>query len=194
LPDAPVGIALSHDGERAFVTSQRGASGDEGVVSVLDVSALVAGPEQVPVRSIPAGSGPVRVAVAPTDGTVWVTARASNELLAFEEEALLAGGGPSARVRVGKSPVGVALSADCSLVLVADSIRFEGGDKPQTVSVVDASAALAGEKALLGTVPAGAFPREVTVLSDDETVLVTNFVSKTLGTFSIRDLVRDTGL
>jgi hypothetical protein len=67
--------------------------------------------------------------------------------------------------------------------VVANSHRYDpAADEPKTLSVVDARAALAGKRALLGTIPAGAFPRELATLPDDRTVLVTNVFSQSLQT------------
>ena len=71
------------------------------------------------------------------------------------------------------------------MLVVANSNRFRGGNRPQTLSVVDTKAALAGGDALVGTIPAGVFPRELTVLPDDETILATNFSSMTLESVSL---------
>jgi hypothetical protein len=68
-----------------------------------------------------------------------------------------------------------------SIVVVANSHRYgPTANDPQTLSVVDARAALAGKRALLGTIPTGAFPRELATLPDDRTVLVTNVFSQSL--------------
>ena len=88
-------------------------------------------------------------------------------------------------VAVGATPVGVAFLPSGSHAVVANSNRYASDrDAPQTLSVVDTAAALAGRPALLGTVPAGAFPREVLAV-DDRTLLVTNVYSRTLQTVSL---------
>jgi len=66
-------------------------------------------------------------------------------------------------------------------VLVTSSNRFAGhADDRQPVYVVDTTRIDAGAKAVLGTIPAGAFPREMRVTADGKTLLLTNFRSKTL--------------
>jgi DNA-binding beta-propeller fold protein YncE len=197
VPPGPVGVALAPDGEHVLVTSQHDARGGQpGVLTVLPVAALVADPAGAAGVAVPAGCQPVRVAVGGDgSGLAWVTARGSNALLGFDCARLVdaAGGGGSRRrpgalravVRVGAAPVGVAVTggsgaAGGARVVVANSNRYAGRGEPQSLSVVGASAALTGAPALLGTVPAGVFPREVVAVGDGRTVLVANFDSRTV--------------
>jgi DNA-binding beta-propeller fold protein YncE len=127
-----------------------------------------------------AGSSPVRVVLS--GGHAWVTARGSNALLSFDVEALTAGR-KALRVvlPVGPNPIGVATVHAGSVVVTANSNRYGGEPhRPQSLSVVDAAAALAGRPALRGFVPAGAFPRQLVALPDDRTVLFVNVFSQTL--------------
>ncbi len=188
VPEGPVGIACATGGRHVFVTSQSGGRGRQGgVLSTLVLDQVCTDPARATVRSEPAGAAPVRVAVSPDGATAWVSSRASNRLLAFDVEQLLSGRGRPLRavVAVGTAPVGVACLPGGNRVVVANSNRY-GSDRgeTQTLSVVDAQAALAGRPALLGTVPAGAFPREVLAV-DDRTLLVTNVYSRTLETVSL---------
>jgi DNA-binding beta-propeller fold protein YncE len=185
LPPAPVGAVCSADGRHLFVTSQCNRRGRQpGLLSVLDVADSVEDPERVRVASVPAGHSPVRVALSNSGaGLVWVTARGSNSLIGFDPEWLAARRARALRavVRVGSAPTGLAVLAGGSRVVVANSNRFDGPHEPQTLAVVDADAALRRRKdALLGTIPAGAWPREVVALRDDRTVLVTNVNSRSL--------------
>ena len=196
VPPGPVGCALSADQKHVFVTSQMSEGGRRpGVLSVIGVAEVLRDPEGGVVARAPAGECPVRVAVSPSGDAVWVTDRGGDSLLAFATDVLVSGNadGPQSIVRVGRAPVGLALVRGGSLVVVANSNRYQGGDRPQTLSVVHAGAAFAGEKnALLGTIPAGVFPRELAVLPDDETVLVTNFASKNLETVSLAPVPSNT--
>jgi DNA-binding beta-propeller fold protein YncE len=82
--------------------------------------------------------------------------------------------------------VGVALLHGGSVLVVANSNRYASDEAAdQTLSVVDTQAALEGRDALLGLLPAGAFPRETAVLPDDRTVLVTNVRSQSLQAISV---------
>jgi DNA-binding beta-propeller fold protein YncE len=190
LPPDPVGAVCSADGRHLFVTSQRNRRGRQpGVLSVLAVADLVEAPERTGAVSAPAGHAPVRVAVSAADPEhVWVTARGSNSLLAFDRERLVAGRTRALRavVGVGIAPTGLAVLDDGSRVVVANSNRYDGAEAPQTLAVVDVDAALRHRKsALTGTIPAGAWPREVVAMGDDRTVLVTNVYSRSLESATI---------
>jgi DNA-binding beta-propeller fold protein YncE len=189
MPPGPVGVACSVDGRHLFVTSQaKDTRGGNGVLSVLRAADAVEDPQRARVVSVPAGSSPVRVAASPRADVVWVTARGSNSVLAFDLERLIAGSARPLRavVRVGSAPVGLALLDRGSTVVVANSNRYgRDAEQPQTLSVIDADAALEGRKALVGSVPAGAFPRELARLPDDRSVLVTNVFSQSLQAVSV---------
>jgi DNA-binding beta-propeller fold protein YncE len=88
-----------------------------------------------------------------------------------------------ADVRVGPQPVGVVLTDDGRFALTANSARFTAPNTPQTVSVVDTRAALAGRHALTGTIPAGQFPREFGYDPITGEVVLTNFLSNTVEVF-----------
>jgi DNA-binding beta-propeller fold protein YncE len=85
------------------------------------------------------------------------------------------------KVLVGIAPVGVAVVDGGARVVVTSSNRFGGNaqDK-QPLTVVDAAKLRAGRGAIIGTIPAGAFPREVRLTTDGRTLFVTNFASRTL--------------
>jgi DNA-binding beta-propeller fold protein YncE len=184
MPPAPVGLSQTADGEHLLLTSQ--GSGERGVLSVLKARDATDEPAHAAVASVPAGCQPVRVAIA--SDVVWVSARGSNSVLAFDLERLIAGAARPLRavVRVGAAPVGLALLDRGSTVVVANSNRY-GRDarQPQTLSVIDADAALKGRKALVGSIPAGAFPRELACLPDDRSLLVTNVFSQSLQAVSV---------
>ena len=188
VPPGPVGLVLAPDGAHLFLTSQHDAEGGQpGVLSALPVADAVQDPERARVTSAAVGHSPVRVALAPGGDVAWVTARGGNRLVAVDTERLIAGRGQAVRaqVRVGAAPTGVAVLAGGALVLVANSDRYAGQERPSTLAVVDASAALQGRRALLGTVPAGAWPREAIAHPDGHTALVTNVLSKTLETVDL---------
>jgi DNA-binding beta-propeller fold protein YncE len=50
----------------------------------------------------------------------------------------------------------------------------------QPLTVVDAASLRAGAPLVIGTIPAGGFPRELRLAPDGHTLLVTNFSSRTL--------------
>jgi DNA-binding beta-propeller fold protein YncE len=200
LDRAPQGIALSPDGKTLYVASEvarddnaapSGADdarvartrcaadlGPSGVLTVLDTAALVSDPAHAVIARVAAGCDPVRVAVVPRDGTVWVSDRGEDRVLAFSALKLRADPAHAllAAVAVGSKPVGLAPSADGTHVVTADSNRAIDPDAPGArgaVSVVDVPAALRGAQGAVSTLPAGAEPREVAAQSDG-TFLVTS--------------------
>jgi DNA-binding beta-propeller fold protein YncE len=184
MPAAPVGLAQTSDGEHLLVTSQ--GSGDSGTLSVLRAHDAAFDPARAVVASVPAGCQPVRVAVV--SDMAWVTARGSNSVLAFDLERLIAGAARPLRaaIRVGAAPVGLALLDRGATVVTANSNRYgQDAAQPQTLSVIDADAALKGRKALVGSIPAGAFPRELASLPDGRSLLVTNVFSQSLQAVSV---------
>jgi DNA-binding beta-propeller fold protein YncE len=165
----PVGLAFTPDGRSLLVTSERTAaatagSDQPGVLQVIDT-------DRWTVRStVPAGCGPVRVAVGP-DGRTWVTARGSNALLMFDTRRL-EDADPAALlawIRVGPAPVGLAVADAGRRIVVANSNRFVAPDSPSTLSVVDPGRD--GTPAVIASVPTEAFPRDVTASPDGSTVV-----------------------
>jgi DNA-binding beta-propeller fold protein YncE len=72
---------------------------------------------------------------------------------------------------------------------VTSSNRFEGSSsKNQDITVVDATRLAAGSGAVLGAIPAGAFPRQIHVTADGQTLLLTNFTSGSLEIIDVRRL------
>ena len=112
-----------------------------------------------------------------------MTARSSGELLAFDTRKLREDpmGALLGRVPVGVAPVGVAVVENGAKLVVANSNRFGGGaSDSQRLTVIDALRIAYGAGAVLGTIPAGAFPRELQITPDGRTLLLTNFLSRTL--------------
>jgi DNA-binding beta-propeller fold protein YncE len=126
---------------------------------------------------VDAVSQPVRV-ITSADGEVWVTARASDDLLCFSAARLVSDPASAlvAVVRVGEAPVGLAAVHGGSLVVVADSNRFGASGATADLDVVNVAAALSSGRAVVGHIAAGSFPREMALLPDG-TLLVTNYAS-----------------
>lgn len=195
----PVGMALSPDGRWLYATSEiatrplhpgLGYRGSHGTLSVISIATAERDPADAVVATVSAHCSPVRVALSPDGSTVWVTARGDNQLLAFSatrlrndpKHALLAA------VRVGEAPVGLAVVGRGRAIVVADSNRFNGIGARASLTVVDAEAALAHRPAILGTIPAGSFPREMALERDGRTLLVGDFASRQLEAVNVSAL------
>lgn len=185
LGQAVVGSALSPNGRQLYVTSElavgagsgQSALKKDGSLSVIDVPRAERSPSRAVLATVPAGRQPVRDAVSPNGATVWVTARASDELLAFSAHRLLSQPAKAlvGTAKVGTAPVGVALFDNGRRALVADSDRFNAPGAHATLTIVNTHQA--DRSAVVGTIRAGGFPREIAIDSRNDTALVTNFSS-----------------
>jgi DNA-binding beta-propeller fold protein YncE len=188
---APVGLAVSPDGRWLYATSEVSRQGnpqsEKGTLTVISVARAETDPAASVAATVPAGCNPVRVITSADGREVWVTARASDDLLCFSAAALQAD--PSralvAIVRVGEAPVGLMLVRNGSLVVVADSNRFGAAGATSDLSVVNVAAAVAGKPAVTGVIPAGGFPREMALEPDGQRLLVSNYMSGQLEAISI---------
>jgi DNA-binding beta-propeller fold protein YncE len=202
---APVGLAVSPNGDWLYSTSElgsakalrlsarasrHGALGAQGTLAVISLHKAETDPAHAIVATVEAGCSPVRVITSKSGGTVWVTARASNMLLAFSASRLR--GDPAhaliARVEVGEAPVGLALVDSGRRVVVADSDRFNQPGASSSLAVVNVAAALAHKAALAGYLRAGGFPRQMTLEPGGRILLVTNFGSQQLETVNVTNL------
>jgi 6-phosphogluconolactonase (cycloisomerase 2 family) len=192
LGQSVVGSAVSPDGRYLYVTSELAAGQNSltkpGTLSVIDIERAEADPAHSVTSTVSAGCQPVRVVVSSDGRTVWVTARASDALLAFSAAELVRSPALALRaaVRVGEAPVGLTLARDDTRLVIADSNRFGAPGATAALTVVNAAAALAGRPAILGTIPAGSFPREMAV--DGSSLLVGNFASEQLEDISVPSL------
>jgi DNA-binding beta-propeller fold protein YncE len=213
--DAPIALTFSPD-ERWLYTTSQGAPKSfnwpiackpegqdpataklqypEGAIIVVDVNRAKTDPANSVVSKVPAGCSPVRMARSPSGDRVFVTARNSNALLAFDTTALRTDI-EHARigiVPVGTAPVGVAVANNGKLVFVTNSNRFSSNRTArQTLTVIDAANVGAGQAAILGSVPAGAFPREFGQSPDGQTLFVANYNSNELEVIDLKRLSLD---
>lgn len=162
----------------------------EGTLSVISVHAAEHDPAHAVIATVPALYEPVRVAVSPDGSIVWVTARASDRLLAFSAARLLTNPARAllAAVQVGTAPVGLAVFDYGDRLIVADSNRFNAPGAHAALTVVNANAALRHRPALVATVRSGEFPRELAVERTGTVVLVSNFASDQLEAINLARL------
>ncbi len=209
--NAPIALTFSSDEQYLYTTSQaappelnwpaacvpegRDARSTppnhaQGAILVVDVAKAATTPTKSVVAVAPAGCNPVRLALSPDGKMLYATARGDNMLLAFDATKLVFDPthAMTARVPVGTSPVGITVFGDGKRIVVTNSNRFgQDANQPQWLSVVDAEKLSAGASAVVGSIPAGAFPRELRVTPDGKTLLATNFLSQTV---EIIDLTR----
>jgi len=160
----------------------------EGAVVVVDVGRARTDPTNSVAGRFPAGCSAVRMAISPDGRRIYVTARNSNAVEVFDTSKLLSD--PNhARVGmapVGEAPVPIAVIDEGKKVVAGNSNRFGGGNAPQTLTVLDAAKMeQKGADASLGTIGAGAFPRELSVSADGHTLFLTNAGSSSLQVIDI---------
>jgi DNA-binding beta-propeller fold protein YncE len=193
LGQAVVGMAVSPDGRWLYATSELAGGGQskaDGTLSVISLADAERRPAQAVLATVLAHCSPVRVAVSADGQTVWVTARESDQLIGFSAHRLLADPAHAlvAAVRVGESPVGLALVHGARQIVVADSDRFSAPGATTALTVVDANAALAHRPAILGNIRAGGFPREMALEPNGNILLVGNFGSDQLEAVAVDTL------
>ena len=140
---AVVGSALSPNGRWLYVTSELGKhTGNQGTLSVINVARAETDPRKSVVSTVAAGCQAVRVTTSANGSVVWVTARASDTLLAFSAAKLISDPKHSliSSVRVGEAPVGLILVRNGARVVVANSNRFGASGAVANLSIVDIAA------------------------------------------------------
>ena len=120
-------------------------------------------------------------ATAPSP-SVTITSRADNRVLTFDTEKLRTDPDHALlrATTVGPAPVPIAVIDGGRKILAGNSNRFAGGNAPETLTVLDAAKIESGSDAVLGTIPTGAFPREMDISADGQTLFLTNAGSHSL--------------
>jgi DNA-binding beta-propeller fold protein YncE len=202
--NAPISVMLSPDERFLYTTSEvalpswnwarscrpenpnargRVPNHPQGAIIVFDVAQALRDPAHAELSRVAAGCNPVRLVLSPDGNTAYVSARDDNALLAFDTRRLVTDTGHAliGRADVGTAPVGVAVVDSGTRVIVTNSNRFGGSaDDQQPLTVIDAAKLRSRSPSVLGTIPAGAFPRELRVTADGRTLFVTNFASRNL--------------
>ena len=185
----PIGMTVSRDGQWLYVTTQkRTAQSDQGTLTMINVARAETDPARAVQATVPARCDPGRVITTAGGATVWVTARASNSLLAFSAARLRTDPGRAliAKVEVGAAPIGLTALNGGSRILVANSGRH--GTGRASLGVINTAAALSGRPAVLGLIQAGLLPREFAVEPGGRTALVTNSGSHQLEAVNVSSL------
>ena len=185
----PIGLAMTRDGQWLYATTQRrDQKASQGTLSVINVARAETDPAGSVQGTALAGCDPGRVITTADGSTVWVTARASNTLLAFSAARLRSDPGRAliAKVRVGQAPIGLTELPGGRRILVANSGMHQG--HRACLGVIDVAAALAGRPAFVGVIGAGVLPREFAVEPGGRTALITNSGSRQLEAVNVSQL------
>ncbi len=207
---APIALTFSPDGKWLYTTSQAATpewkwpiackeegtpagstlANPEGAVIVVDVARARTNPEAAVAARIPAGCSPVRMAISPRGDRIFVTARNSNAVLAFDTTRLVSDKehARTGMVPVGEAPVPIAVIDGGRKVIVGNSNRFASPASPQSLTVLDAAKMGQSSAAVLGVIPAGAFPREMTLSAEGRTLFLTNAGSNSLQMIDVERL------
>ena len=192
LNNAPVGMAVSPNGQFLYVTSETiTGQGQEGSLSVVNVATAETNPAGSVINTVDAGCNPVRV-IASADGKyVWVTARASDALLVFKAAALQSSIATSALLAwtsVREAPVDLAFASGGADIVVADSNRFMVQGQTADLGVVNVADVLAGQPGLVGKITSGLFPRELSLKANGTTLLAANYSSQQVEAVDVSSL------
>jgi DNA-binding beta-propeller fold protein YncE len=209
---APIALTFSTDGRWLYTTSQRAPESlkwpieckpegadpataqprfPQGAIHVVDVAKAATDPANSVAANVQAGCSPVRLAISPDGSRAYVTARNSNALLAFDTAKFHtdASAARVGTVPVGSAPVGVAVANGGRQVFVSNSNRFARDQTVrQTLTVIDAARVGEGAAAVLGSVPAGLFPRQFGQSPDGQTLFVANYISSELEVIDLKRL------
>jgi DNA-binding beta-propeller fold protein YncE len=207
---APIALTFSPDGRWLYTTSQiapddykwpveckpEGADPataqprfPQGAIIVVDVAKAATDPANSVAAKVQAGCSPVRLAIAPDGSRAYVTARNSNALLAFDTSKFQtdAANARVGTVPVGTSPVGITVVNEGRQVVITNSNRFSRDQtKRQTLTVIDAARVTEGAAAVVGSIPAGIFPREFGQSPDRQTLFVANFLTDELEVIDLK--------
>jgi DNA-binding beta-propeller fold protein YncE len=206
--NGPVAVTLSRDEKYLFSTSlfmdpatdwppecqpewdPQAQKNAQGAVFVIDIATAKSDPARSVVATVRAGCTPVRLVVSPRGDVAYVSARGENSLLAFDTRNLVLDPAHAliGKVPTGTTPIGIAVIDNGRKIVVTNSNRFgTGSSADQSLLVIDASRIAGGDAAILGSIPAGSLPREMSLSPDLRTLFVVNTNSKNL---EIIDLAR----
>lgn len=206
---SPIALTFSPDEKWLYTTSQGAAKewgwpaackaenrpktpglvNPEGAVVTIDVVRATSDPAHAVVSRVPAGCSPVRLALSPSGDRVYVTARNSDAVLAFAADKLISDPEHArlGQTAVGTAPVPIAVIHDGKTVVSGNSDRFGGADAAQILTLLDASK-IGSPDAIMGAIPAGAFPRDLRVSPDGSILYLTNFGSNSLQVMDVARL------
>jgi DNA-binding beta-propeller fold protein YncE len=204
--DVVPSLTISHDGKRLYVATELVPSNKQvsiagqnnplltrrdcvqqkgtlprgnGFISVIDIGRATSGSIDADaiVSRVAAGCSPVRLAESANGSSLFVTARGDNSVLQYHVAALAADAERSFQRAIpsgGDAPVGLRLFDQDRLLAVANSNRFADG--AGNLAVLDFSSPRTPSK----IIPAGTFPRNISLGHSPDVLLLTNYSSRSL--------------
>jgi len=165
VPDVPLGLALSGDGGRLFVT----CASPESTVCVIDTAMGTV------TTRIPAGHTTMAPVVSSDGGTLYVCNRFNNEVAFID----LAAGKVTRRVGVSREPISASITRDGRFLLVANHLQPGRADVKVVASSVSVIDVVAGEVSREITLPNGStLVREIRVSPDGRHAVVAHQLSR----------------
>ncbi len=209
----PVSIAISSDQRWLYATTQiahddwhwpiacRGSTAPptapltapRGAVHVIDAGRATVDPAHSVVATVAAGCHPVRLVLSPKSDRAYVAARSDDMLLVFDTKKLVSDAANAlvASINTHTSPVGLAVLDSGRKFAVANALRFSGkppSSDSEIVMVVDTSNVTRGQGAIIGSIPSGGGPVDLTLTPDGKTLIVPNYEPKTVTLLQVRHL------
>jgi DNA-binding beta-propeller fold protein YncE len=172
-------------------TSQESQKVPEGAVIVVDVAKARVNARKSVIARIPAGGSPVRLALSPDGGRLFVSARNSNAVLVFDTTKFFTDPlhAKLATIPVGKSPVPIVLVDDGKIAIIGNSNRYGvNANVSSTLSVLDTTKIGTALNPIIGSIPAGAYPRNFCLSPDGQTLFLVNFISGSLQIMEVSSL------
>ena len=160
------------------VQKQGSPARPNGYISVVDVQrAFAIKPESILAR-VASGCSPVRIVEAADASRLYVSARGDNSILEFDPQRLENDSEHSllrSFASGGTAPVGMRLFMRDRFLAVANSNRFAESNGNLAIHKVDSSTDPEPHR-----IPAGGFPRNLSLSADGSTIYLTNYKSRTL--------------
>jgi DNA-binding beta-propeller fold protein YncE len=202
--DAPIALTFSPDEKLLYTTSEVAVKewgwpakckpeGEdpatakierpEGAIVIVDVEKAKSDPANAVRARVPAGCSPVRMSIMPDGSSVWITVRNNDAVAGYDTAKLLSDPehGRIGWVPVGRAPVGLTITSGGKYVVITNSNRFAANaNTAQTLTVIDPKRAADGAAAVVGSIEAGAFPRQFGASPDGKTIFLANYLSNTL--------------
>jgi DNA-binding beta-propeller fold protein YncE len=150
-----------------------------GYISVIDTQRAIALSKDAVLARVASGCSPVRLTETADASTLFVSARGDDVILAFDPKRLETEPGHAFLRSIpsgGTAPVGIRLFSNDRLLAVADSNRF--ADENGSLAILDISEDSDIIKSRV--LPAGEFPRNLSLSADGSTLYLTNYTSRSL--------------